>query len=85
MTDNHTDYTYQVKIRIDSGTGELAVFLFGGESGEIGKPIYGGTDRDIAHSVGVALIEDARRSEHGWEPGEMLVKCMTENYHKADV
>lgn len=69
--DNYTDYNYNVQIRIDSDTGELTVFI-SSAAGEIGSPVYGGSDLDIAHSVGHTLIEEARRAEHAWEPGETL-------------
>ncbi len=68
----YTDYNFNVQVRIDSDSGAMTVFCFGSESGEIGKPIQGGTDRDIAHSIGITLVESARREEHGWEPGETL-------------
>lgn len=70
--ENYTDYNYNIQVRIDSDSGEMTVFVFGQDSGEIGKPIHGGTDLDIAHLVGRVLIEDARREEHGWEAGETL-------------
>lgn len=62
-----TDYTYSLQVRIDSDSGELTAFCFGAESGQIGKPIHGGTDYDIAASIGLALIEDARAEDHGWD------------------
>lgn len=71
-SDNYTDYNYNVQIRIDSDSGEMVVFLFGQYSGEIGRPIHGGSDIDIAHSVGRSLVEAARSDEHGWESGETL-------------
>lgn len=71
-SDIYTDYNYSVQVRIDSDTGAMTVFCFGAESGEIGKPIHGGRDIDIANSLGRALIEDARREEHGWEPERTL-------------
>ena len=56
----YTDYTYTVQVRIDDESGELTAFCFGNESGEVGKPIHGGSDQDIASSIGLTLIEDAR-------------------------
>ena len=67
-----TDYTYEVKIRIDANSGELTAYVFGQDSGEIGKPVTGGRDIDIANAVGRMILEDARREEHGWESGQTL-------------
>lgn len=81
--ESYTDYIYQVQVRVDSDSGELTAFVFDQDSGEIGKPIRGGTDLDIAHSVGRTVIEDARREEHGWEPAETLEDLRGKDIHLA--
>lgn len=60
----YTDYTYQVQVRIGSDDGDIAAYITS-EGGEIGSPIVGGTDEDIAQSVGQIIIAEARHEEHG--------------------
>lgn len=60
----YADYTYQVQVRIGSDDGDIAAYITS-EGGSIGSPIVGGTDEDIAQSVGQIIIAEARHEEHG--------------------
>ena len=60
-----TDYNYTVQVRIDSDSGAVAAFVFGQDSGPIGRTITAGDDIEIARLIGTTIMGDARLEEHG--------------------